>query len=172
MGRGCRICLSPLLCQDSAGAHVLGLETCRGTSPGLAKVRPQCPHDFLSFRIPVVISLKSYMSPMVRGRDGDRGLLWAPWCLGCCSVAKSVSESVWPQGLQHCQAPLSSTVSRSLLKFMCVESVTPTISSSAAHLFCLHSSPASGCFPMSRFFASGGQSVGAPGLLPRYLLIE
>ena len=94
-------------------------------------MRPQCPHDILSFHIPVVISLKSYMSPMVRGQDRDRGLLLAPWCLGCCSVAKSVSESVWPHGLQHCQAPLS-TISRSLLKFMCVESVTLTISSSAA----------------------------------------
>ena len=36
-----------------------------------------------------------------------------------------------------------------------------TISSSAAHLFCLQSFPASGSFPMSQFFASGGPSIGA-----------
>ena len=34
-----------------------------------------------------------------------------------------------------------------------------TISSSAAHFFCLQSFPASGSFPMSQFFASGGQSI-------------
>ena len=37
-----------------------------------------------------------------------------------------------------------------------------TISSSAAHFsFCLQSFPASGSFPMSQLFASGGQSIGA-----------
>ena len=37
-----------------------------------------------------------------------------------------------------------------------------TISSSFAHFsFCLQSFPASGSFPMSQFFASGGQSSGA-----------
>ena len=37
-----------------------------------------------------------------------------------------------------------------------------TISSSAALFsFCLQSSPASGSFPVSQFFASGGQSIGA-----------
>ena len=37
----------------------------------------------------------------------------------------------------------------------------PTISSSVAPFSCLQSFPASGSFPMSQFFASGGQSVGA-----------
>ena len=59
------------------------------------------------------------------------------------------------------QAPLSSTVSQSLLKLMPIESVMPsTISSSAALFFCLQFFPASGSFPMSWLFASGGQSVG------------
>ena len=54
------------------------------------------------------------------------------------------------------QASLSSTNSWSLLKLMC------TISSSvfpfSSHL---QSFPASGSFPMSQFFTSGGQSIGA-----------
>ena len=36
----------------------------------------------------------------------------------------------------------------------------PTISSSVAPYSCLQSFPASGSFPMSQFFTSGGQSVG------------
>ena len=37
----------------------------------------------------------------------------------------------------------------------------PTISSSVIPFSsCLHSFPASGCFPMSQFFTSGGQSIG------------
>ena len=44
-----------------------------------------------------------------------------------------------------------------LLKLMC----HPTILSSVVPLFsCLQSCPASGSFPMSQFFASGGQSIG------------
>ena len=61
------------------------------------------------------------------------------------------------------QASLSITSSQSLLKLMSIESVMPF-----NHLiFCrpfssrLQSFPASGCFPMSQFFSSGGQSIGA-----------
>jgi len=44
----------------------------------------------------------------------------------------------------------------------------PTISSSVS-LFCLQSFPASGCFPINQFFASGGQSIGASAsVLPDY----
>ena len=37
---------------------------------------------------------------------------------------------------------------------------SPTISSSVIPFSCLQSFPASGSFPMSQFFASGGQSIG------------
>ena len=37
----------------------------------------------------------------------------------------------------------------------------PTFSCSVVPFSCLQSFPASGSFPMSRFFASGGQSIGA-----------
>ena len=40
----------------------------------------------------------------------------------------------------------------------------PTISSSVILFFCLQSFPASGSFPMSRLFASGGQSLGVSAL--------
>ena len=59
------------------------------------------------------------------------------------------------------QASLSITNSRSLLKLMPIESVMPpTISSSVVPFSSLQSFQASGSFPMSQFFASGGQSIG------------
>ena len=42
-----------------------------------------------------------------------------------------------------------------------LQSVGDTISSSVVPFFYLHSFPASGSFPMSQLFASGGQSFGA-----------
>ena len=61
-----------------------------------------------------------------------------------------------------CQASLSITNSRSLLKLMSIESVIPSTISSPVVPFssCLQTFPASGSFPMSQFFTSGGQSIG------------
>ena len=61
------------------------------------------------------------------------------------------------------QTSLSITNSLSLLKFMSIESwCHPTISSSVAPLSsCLQSFPASTSFPVSQFFTSDGQSIGA-----------
>ena len=61
------------------------------------------------------------------------------------------------------QASLSSTILKSLLRFMCIESMMPS-----NHLILCHSLltphpwsfPASGSFLMSWLFASGGQSIG------------
>ena len=60
-----------------------------------------------------------------------------------------------------CQASLSFTISRGLLKLMSTESgCHPTILSSVIPFsFCLQSFPTSGSFPMSQFFTSGGQSI-------------
>ena len=77
-----------------------------------------------------------------------------------CSV---MSDSLQPLGLQHtrllCASPSPGAYSNS-----CPSSqwCHPTISSSVI-LFssCLQSSPASGSFPMSQFFTSGGQSIRA-----------
>ena len=59
------------------------------------------------------------------------------------------------------QASLSFLLSRSLLKLMFIESVMP---SNHLILFCTFSScpqsfPASGSFPVSQFFTSGGQTI-------------
>ena len=77
-----------------------------------------------------------------------------------------VAQSCWFFGTSWTvarQAPLFSSFSQSLLKFMFIELVMYlTISSSVALFsFCLQSFPASGSFPMSWFFTSGGQSIGA-----------
>ena len=62
-----------------------------------------------------------------------------------------------------CQASLSITNSWRLLKLMSIESVIPSNNLILVILFsfCLQSFPASGSFPMSQFYASGGQRVGA-----------
>ena len=77
-------------------------------------------------------------------------------------------SSVHSLNLQHfatprtgaCQASLSITSSRSLLKLMSIESVMPSISSSVIPFSHLQSFPASGSFQMSQFFTSGGLSIG------------
>ena len=83
-----------------------------------------------------------------------------------CSVQ---SDSLRPHGLQHarllCPSPTPGTCSRS-----CPSSRWwhPTSSSSEVPFSsCLQSLRASGSFPMSRFFASSGQSIGpsASGLI-------
>ena len=61
-----------------------------------------------------------------------------------------------------CQASLSITNSCSLLKLMSIKSVMPShhLMHCCSLCSCLQSFPASGSFPMSQFFASGGQSIG------------
>ena len=68
-----------------------------------------------------------------------------------------ISGSLRPHGLQHARLPCPSPALRA-----CPSSqwCYPTISSSVYCLFsCLQSFPASGSFPVSHFFASGGQSI-------------
>ena len=61
-----------------------------------------------------------------------------------------------------CQASLSFTISWSLLKLMSIKSVMPSNHLiSIAPFSCPQSSPASGSFPVSQFFVSGGQSIGS-----------
>ena len=74
----------------------------------------------------------------------------------------SMWDSLWPHGLQHtrlpCSAPTPQAYSNS-----CPSSqwCCPTISSSVIPFSsCLQSVPASGSFPISQFFTSGGQSIG------------
>ena len=73
------------------------------------------------------------------------------------------SDSLWPHGLQHTRLPCPSPSPRAISN-PCPSSqwYYLTISSSVIPLSsCLQSFPASGSFPMSQLFASGGQSTGA-----------
>ena len=76
------------------------------------------------------------------------------------SVAQSFSHSWWPHGLQHarfpCPSPTPEACSNSCLSSWWCH---PTISSSVVPFSCFQSFPASGSFPRSQFFASGGQSI-------------
>ena len=74
-----------------------------------------------------------------------------------------VSDSLQPNGLQHTRLPCPSP-SPGVWSNSCPLSrwCHPTISSSVIPFSsCLQSFPASGSFPISQFFASGGQSIGA-----------
>ena len=74
-----------------------------------------------------------------------------------------MSNSLWPHGLQHTRL-LCPTLSLGVSSNSCPSSrwCHPTISSSVIPFSsCPQSFPASGSFPMSQFFASGGQSIGA-----------
>ena len=72
------------------------------------------------------------------------------------------SNSLWPHGLQHTRLPCLSPIPRAYSNLcpLCWW-YHPTISSTIV-LFSslLQSFPASWSFPMSQFFASGGQSIG------------
>ena len=75
---------------------------------------------------------------------------------------KVVSNSLWHHGLQHARLPCPSTTPRACSN-ACPSSqwCHPTISSSVVPFSsCLQSFPASGSFPVSWFFVSGGQSIG------------
>ena len=84
------------------------------------------------------------------------------WSLSWLFFSRSVvSDSLLPHGPAH-QASLSFTLSWSLLKLMSIESVMLSNHLILWHplLLCLQSFPASGSFPRSQLFASGGQSIG------------
>ena len=81
-----------------------------------------------------------------------------------CSVTFScsvISNSVTPWTASW-QASLSISNSWRLLKLMSIESVMPSNHPSSVVPFtpCLQSFPASRFFPISQFFASGGQGIG------------
>ena len=83
-----------------------------------------------------------------------------------------VADFLWPHGLQHTRLPSPLPTPRACsnscpLSWWCY----PTISSSVIPFFsCLQSFPASGSFPMSQFFASGGQSFEASASVSVFLM--
>ena len=81
-----------------------------------------------------------------------------------CSVQLScsvVSNSLWLHGLLHTRIPCPSPTPRVYANSCPLSQwCHPTISSSVVPFSCLQSFPASGSFPVSQFFTSGGQSIG------------
>jgi len=81
-----------------------------------------------------------------------------------------MSNPLWPHGLQHSRVPCpsefaegQSSFSQSLLTLKSIVLMMPSNHPILGCLFssCPQSFPASGSFPMSWFFISGGHSVGA-----------
>ena len=71
-------------------------------------------------------------------------------------------DSLQPHGLQHARLPCPSPTPRAYSNSCPLSQwYHPTISSAVVPFSsCLQSFPASGSFPMSQFFASGGQRIG------------
>ena len=73
-----------------------------------------------------------------------------------------MSNSLRPHELHHARVPCPSATPRACSNsWPSGQWSLPTISSSVVPFSCLQSCPASGSFPMSQFFASSGQSIGA-----------
>ena len=83
------------------------------------------------------------------------------FCHCCCSVTK-LCLTLWLHGLQHTRL-LCPSLSAGVCSNACALSqwCHPTISTSVITFSCPPSFPASGSFPVSQLFASGGQSIGA-----------
>ena len=76
-------------------------------------------------------------------------------------IRSVASDSSWPHGLQHARIPcLSPTPGACSNQYPSRWWCHPTISSSVVPFSHLQSLSASGSFPMSQFFTSGGQSIG------------
>ena len=70
--------------------------------------------------------------------------------------------TLWPHGLQHARLPYPSPIpgacsNSHLSSRWCHPAISNSVIPFSSHL---QSFPASGSFPMSQFFASGGQSIG------------
>ena len=118
------------------------------TNQYLADCLERAAYRYLKFSLWAAISSPVYWE------------LWPPSVQFSCSV---VSDSLWPHGLQHARPPCWSPTPGA-----CANSCPlsrwchPKVSSSVVPFSSgLQSFPASGSFPMSQFFASGGQSIGA-----------
>ena len=85
------------------------------------------------------------------------------WRLGSVQFSHSVvSDSLWPHGLKYtrlpCPWPTPGACSNSCpSNWWCHPTISSSVVPFSSHL---QSFPAAGSFPMSQFFASGGQSTG------------
>ena len=76
-----------------------------------------------------------------------------------------MSDSLQPPGLQHTRLPCPSPTPRAYsnscpLSWWCHPTIASSVAPFSSHL---QSFPASGSFPFSQLFTSGGQTIGASG---------
>ena len=117
----------------------------------------------------MVTSCRAVFAPLVTLNQVARVFL----CMDSCSCAMNRTWFIAVQSLScvqlfatpwtaACRAPLSSTISQSLLRFVSSDGrCHPTISSSAIPFSHPQSFPASGSFLVRQRFASGAQRIGA-----------
>ena len=128
---------SKMPCLSSEGPH--------GHSMGTRK-----SHPFLEFK-PV---FKQHQATWSAGLLNTESVQFS------CSV---VSDSLQPHGLQHdrlpCPSPTPGACSNSCpFSWWCHPTISSSVTSVSSHL---QSCPTSGSFPVTQFFASGGQNIGA-----------
>ena len=108
---------------------------------------------------PLEKEMATHFNIIVWKNPMDRVARWC-WWLSSHSV---VSDSLWPHGLQHsrlsCPSPSPRTCSNLCpLRQWCHPTISSSVITFSSHP---HSFPASGSFPMSQLFTSGGWSIGA-----------
>ena len=137
-------------------SNTWGLESCPGHHPVLFReVRVLCIG---------AASAKMHWNHTVLQLPSRVWLFATPWTAAHqASLFLTISWSFLPHGLQHtrlpCPSPSPGVCSNSCpLSQWCYLTISSSVT---LFSFCLQSFPASGSFPMSRLFTSGGQSIGA-----------
>ena len=128
------------------------------------RVQSLCQEDPLEKELATHSSFLSWRIPWTEDPGGLQSMKSQTVGQFSCSV---VSKSLRPHGLQHARLPCSSPTPRACSN-SCPSSwwCHPTNSSSVIPLSsCLQSFPASGSFPMSHFFPSGGKIIRASALV-------
>ena len=124
-------------------------------------VKEQSPNHWTTREFPTLLILNYVYSWMLQRTVVEGVGRFGGWCPSVqFSSVQSLSHvrlfaTPWTAA---CQASLSITNFQSSLKLMSIESVMP--SSHLIPFSCPQALQASGSFPMSQLFASGGQSIG------------
>ena len=134
------------ICVQAAGRpKIQGLRVAKALQAGCLYVLWLRTHEKLS-------SVHSFRATVLEGELG----------LSSVQFSHSVSDSLWPCGLQHARPPCPSSIpgvypNSCPLSWWCHPAISSYVIPFSSRL---QSFPASGSFPMSQFFTSGGQSTG------------
>ena len=187
LGRICLLILSgswplpPSSKPATTGWVLLMLLRCDPHSPALHPRTVKDPYDYLGStwiiqdkllilrsadEKPSIVILSLHVNNISRLHELGCGYLgWRRWASLCLVAVVQSLSCVWLWGPMDCRTPGLPvlTVSRSLPKFMSIASVMSSniLSSVTPFSSCPQSFPASGTFPVSRFFTSDDQNTGA-----------